>query len=708
MAPLVDYRYDNTANRVGVTEASGDRVTWTYDATYQLTRERRSGVNSYDVTHVYDPAGNRTLKLDGGSRTTSVYNGANQIIWSQDGFGRTTITYDADGNLTREVKPSGQITTSVWDAENMNSAVLLPDTTRVTYTYNADHLRVRKETASGTRKYVFDLQNPFTETDGSDVTQAVYVVEPQTYGNIVSQRQLVGGIWNSVYYHFDALGSTGSLSDGMAVVTDTYNYTAFGETKASTGATTNVYTWVGELGYFRDSETGSYNLRERPYEPDKARMKNPDPLGLEIDPNEYRVVGNNPVNAVDPSGMDAEGGICKGTQQPPSPSFRALQRMLPAGLLGEKYAVGGFGGYSSKYSFRIGNRQAHHQHCPGRGPSYTTPIIERNGKYMRAADVQAEISAANAELILLMPADFDAIFEARGADTDLELLVKCPKPPPRIPKERNRGGTKPCPAGSPEPQKPCVVTDTFRPSFVAHMLGEEAGTIRAYYPCNSDTDREIAEQTLRLARIRSGLTELRDDIAIAIEGAQVAVVISLGGAGEFVSGAEAVAEFTEDPTWTGFLSIVGMVVVSGGSKWFDEGGAAGGSAGGKSRRAPSNGPRKGLAQVPVSGAAKNWWPRISAVADDWAVKGAHIHVDGIELAVRPDHTASIVFRPVFSSTPDAAVKAASKISEEALKDIGFRQRLYNACVRAINLLDGKCGRSAELRFLIAALEKMGV
>jgi hypothetical protein len=87
------------------------------------------------------------------------------------------------------------------------------------------------------------------------------------YGNIVSQRQLVGGIWSSVYYHFDALGSTGSLSDSMAVVTDTYTYTAFGETRASTGTTTNVYTWVGELGYFRDVETGSYNLRERPYEP---------------------------------------------------------------------------------------------------------------------------------------------------------------------------------------------------------------------------------------------------------------------------------------------------------------------------------------------------------------------------------------------------------------------------------------------------------
>ena len=30
------YRYDNTSNRTGVTESTGDRVTWSYDATYQL------------------------------------------------------------------------------------------------------------------------------------------------------------------------------------------------------------------------------------------------------------------------------------------------------------------------------------------------------------------------------------------------------------------------------------------------------------------------------------------------------------------------------------------------------------------------------------------------------------------------------------------------------------------------------------------------
>ena len=29
--------------------------------------------------------------------------------------------------------------------------------------------------------------------------------------------------------------------------------------------------------------------------------------------------------------------------------------------------------------------------------------------------------------------------------------------------------------------------------------------------------------------------------------------------------------------------------------------------------------------------------RVSAVTDDWVAKGCHIHIDWVELAVRPDH-----------------------------------------------------------------------
>jgi hypothetical protein len=36
-------------------------VTWSYDNNYQLTRERRSGANAYDITYTYDPVGNRRV-----------------------------------------------------------------------------------------------------------------------------------------------------------------------------------------------------------------------------------------------------------------------------------------------------------------------------------------------------------------------------------------------------------------------------------------------------------------------------------------------------------------------------------------------------------------------------------------------------------------------------------------------------------------------
>jgi len=47
----------------------------------------------------------------------------------------------------------------------------------------------------------------------------------------------------------------------------------------------------------------------------------------------------------------------------------------------------------------------------------------------------------------------------------------------------------------------------------------------------------------------------------------------------------------------------------------------------------------------------------SVVADDWIIKGCHIHVNGIELALHPNHTGGAVFSSVFSSPADT-VQAA--------------------------------------------------
>ncbi len=116
-------------------ELSGDRVTWVYDASGQLTGENRSGANSDRTTYAYDPAGNRTALHDGTGITTSVYDNANRLRFSSTLSGRTTFVFDAAGNRLAEKTPAGDITTSTWDADSRLVRVELPTEELVTYVW---------------------------------------------------------------------------------------------------------------------------------------------------------------------------------------------------------------------------------------------------------------------------------------------------------------------------------------------------------------------------------------------------------------------------------------------------------------------------------------------------------------------------------------------------------------------------------------------
>ena len=77
------YALDAVGNRLRVVESTGNRVTWSYDKTYQLKNEQRSGSNGYNITYTYDPVGNRLVLINGGVRTTSSYDAANELTRSQ-------------------------------------------------------------------------------------------------------------------------------------------------------------------------------------------------------------------------------------------------------------------------------------------------------------------------------------------------------------------------------------------------------------------------------------------------------------------------------------------------------------------------------------------------------------------------------------------------------------------------------------------------
>src|SRR5260370_21511926 len=167
------YLYDRADNRLWVIEANGDVVTWTYDSTYQLTRELRSGINSYATTYSYDAAGNRLTMRDSGTPTTYSFDVANQVLTAKSPGAPVTYVFDANGNQTQQRGPGSTRTTWNWAYENRLSTIRLATGALNTFVYNADGQRVQKQDSNGTTKPVWHLKNTLLETDQNGGTQVI-------------------------------------------------------------------------------------------------------------------------------------------------------------------------------------------------------------------------------------------------------------------------------------------------------------------------------------------------------------------------------------------------------------------------------------------------------------------------------------------------------------------------------------------------------
>ena len=297
------YLYDGVGNRQRVVEASLDRVSWSYDHTYQLIHEARSGTNAYNITHTWDPVGNRLVQNVSGTRTTVTYDKANEIIYSLDGTGRTTFTFDAAGNQARTISPALARTTYVWDGENRLSKVSLPTSVINTMTYNADSLRVQKIDSSGTTNSLWDGRSILLDANGARVTQALYTLLPQVLGGPLAQSRS----GTSSFFQFDAFGSTAAVASTLGSITDTYVYKAFGEPVNGSGSTVNPFRFMGRRGYLYDLDLGQYYVRLREYAPSIARWISADRFGMRDGPNRYAYARNRPTALFDPTGASAIG-----------------------------------------------------------------------------------------------------------------------------------------------------------------------------------------------------------------------------------------------------------------------------------------------------------------------------------------------------------------------------------------------------------------
>jgi YD repeat-containing protein len=190
-----DYRYDAVGNKARCIEGNGDRVTWSYDRTYQLIHDHRSGPYAYDVTYSYDPAMNRSVKTSSGARTTSSYDVGDRLRRTQNAAGISTYTYDAAGNQTLDW-PSGVRTTFAWDYENRLTAKKTSAGVQ-TMTYDPDHHRVQRADSGGLTISVWDRENVIQESvPGPAVEQ--YIINPNQYGFLIALRDplCMGSQWS--------------------------------------------------------------------------------------------------------------------------------------------------------------------------------------------------------------------------------------------------------------------------------------------------------------------------------------------------------------------------------------------------------------------------------------------------------------------------------------------------------------------------------
>ena len=155
-------------------------------------------------------------------------------------------------------------------------------------------------------------------------TEAVYL-----YGLDISAQQQS----ERLYYMHDGLGSVRQLLDATGEVETSYAYDPFG-VPVMGGEVPNPYQYTGEAW---DAEVELLYLRARYYQPGVGRFITKDPWAGDIwQPgtlNRYAYVVNNPVNLLDPTGMDAPDPFARacmveGTCPNASPNVRYLASKL--------------------------------------------------------------------------------------------------------------------------------------------------------------------------------------------------------------------------------------------------------------------------------------------------------------------------------------------------------------------------------------------
>ncbi|MDQ7010371.1 MAG: RHS repeat-associated core domain-containing protein, partial [Mariprofundaceae bacterium] len=320
-------------------------VTTTYDYVYDLAG-RLTGVSENGVAvavYQYDSNGNRI----GG------YNKAGGILACYDAQDRlttwngTSYTYTANGELASKTS-NGATTTYQYDVPGNLMHVSLPGGTAIDYVVDGRNRRIGKMVNGNlVQGFLYrDQLNPVAELDG-----AGNVVSRFVYGSKanVPDYMIKGGVTYRIIS--DHLGSPRLVVDtSTGAIVQRMDYDDWGNVTNDTNPGFQPFGFAGGL---YDRDTGLVRFGARDYDPETGRWTAKDPIRFDGgDANLYGYVLGDPVNGIDPWGLDTinlmiQGGLGAG--------FNFGLQIKPSS--GDVYITAGIGvgiGASASATYQVG------------------------------------------------------------------------------------------------------------------------------------------------------------------------------------------------------------------------------------------------------------------------------------------------------------------------------------------------------------------
>ena len=252
--------------------------------------------NCWAETYTIDPWGN-LYRFGVNTTTQSAYVGCSQEsgLTTQATTNNQLVNYgyDAAGNM---ISVPG-IASYTYDAENH-----LISTAGYTYSYDGDGKRVMKSSGSSGTIYWYGASSmPLLETTLTGGGNFAYYY---FNGRITNRREFAHFFTPDLYVH-DALGNTNLASTTFPDGWDYSDYYPFGGEWVHQSVVGNHYKFTGKE---RDPESNIDNFGARFMTSSLGRFMSPNPIGgrplVPQSWNGYSYVLNNPLNAVDPLGLD--------------------------------------------------------------------------------------------------------------------------------------------------------------------------------------------------------------------------------------------------------------------------------------------------------------------------------------------------------------------------------------------------------------------